>query len=421
MEPLDPEKTPSDLLAWLSEPDPSRAAAPEPDPGPTVRRVNHLLEEVVKTGASALHLEPDAAGGLRVRLRIDGMLHDAADPHVPAAHARGLLGRMKIVANLDIAERRVPQCGKLTVASASGPVSFAADTVPAGRCEMLVLRRLDSPRELGTVDGLGLDSADLARVRAALAGPPGVVLATGPRHAGKRTFLETCLRELVSGERGLVSIGASPREIEGVVSVPVHEPLGFTRHVALRMALGWSSEVVALDELHTLEQATMAFDGAVAGTRVLASVPGSTAARAVQRLFDMGVGPDRVAHGLSLVVAPRLLRRLCPDCKTTEPAPEREALERLVPRLVARRALRDWRSAARAVGCAACRKTGYRGLVPVFEVLVPDERLRSLLVAADPGPALVAIGERTTSHREAAILRAYEGVTTVAEALRVTG
>jgi type IV pilus assembly protein PilB len=411
-------------LDWLQG-SPTPEATPRQEDAfetsPTVRRVALLLEETVRTGASALHLEPDAEGGLRVRLRLDGVLHDAPEPKVPASAAAGYLNRLKILANLDISERRLPQTGGLiAVPAATGAVRFGVETLPGPSREMLVLRRLDPPPALRRLDGLGLLHADLERLRGALGGAPGVVLVAGPRRSGKRTLLEACLAELASPERCLISIGTAPREIPGVVAVPARSEIGLDRSAAFREASRKSPDVVALDDLRGHEATALAFESALAGMRVLAGAYGAgSAAQAVERLLEVGLERFVVARGLALVVATRLLRRLCPSCKATEPAPDRVTLERLAPRLVARRAFRDWSSSSRAVGCAACARTGYRGLVPVLEAVAFDERLRSML-AADAPSAVAAIGERTTSLREAALLRAYEGVTTVAEALAAT-
>ncbi len=388
----------------------------DPDNAPAVRLLTDTLQEATRRNASDLHIEP-AEHGWRVRLRIDGVLH--AIPQPPAHLRDAFVTRVKVLARMDIAERRVPQDGRLRIATSPGRVEdYRVNSLPTLFGEKLVLRRLDAlPADL-SLDSLGLNPRQRETVDAAIRAPHGLVLVTGPTGSGKTLSLY-CFLNLLNGEaRNLCSV-EDPAEIQlaGINQVSVREKAGLTFAVALRAFLRQDPDVIMVGEIRDEETADVAVKAAQTGHLVLSTLHTNDAPAAVARLIDIGVEPYNLAAALRLVTAQRLVRRLCPACRA--PAPQSAAVLRAAG--FTDDQFDGWRPYA-ATGCAACHGIGYRGRVGVHQVMPVSDAMRELIVerAGTHELARLAQAEQVTTLRDAALARVCDGTTSLAEALAAT-
>ncbi|MDE1183218.1 ATPase, T2SS/T4P/T4SS family [Paraburkholderia sp.] len=404
----------------LSAPSNASAAHPAPDSRddntPAVKLLTDTLREASRRNASDLHIEP-AEHGWRMRLRIDGVLHQIAQP--PAHLRDAFITRVKVLARMDIAERRVPQDGRLRIASAPGRIEdYRVNSLPTLFGEKLVLRRLDAlPTDL-SLDALGLDALQRATVDAAIRAPHGLVLVTGPTGSGKTLSLY-CFLQMLNGEsRNLCSV-EDPAEIqlEGINQVSVREKAGLTFAVALRAFLRQDPDVIMVGEIRDEETADVAVKAAQTGHLVLSTLHTNDAPAAIARLLDIGVEPYNLAAALRMVTAQRLVRRLCVACRT--PVQETAAALRAAGFTDDR--LDGWQP-WRAPGCAACHGIGFRGRVGIHQVMPVSDALRELIVAKADTQALarVAQADGVGSLRDAALARVRDGTTSLAEALDAT-
>jgi type IV pilus assembly protein PilB len=340
---------------------------------PVVRYVDDVLMQAVREYASDIHFEPFETE-CRIRCRIDGSLR--VWPAPPQHLAKAVISRLKVLAGLDIAERRVPQDGRIPANLAGRAVDLRVSTLPTEYGESVVLRVLDSARaaSLG-LDSLGLPSGMLAELRAAIGRPSGIVVVTGPTGSGKTTTLYACLRELNEvGIKILTVEDPVEYEIDGVAQVAVNPAAGLTFASALRAFLRQDPDVVMVGEIRDLETARIALQAALTGHLVLTTLHTSDAAGAVTRLIDLGVEPYLVAATLEAVVAQRLVRCICPDCRS-EQFPDTEIVERLLPDV-----LRSEMSFHAGKGCPNCYGTGYRGRMGLFEILRFEDTMRDMVV-----------------------------------------
>ncbi len=335
---------------------------------PVIRLVNQLIARAVETRASDIHIEP-FEDRLRIRYRHDGMLAEIESP--PARLAPAIISRIKIMARLDIAERRLPQDGRIKLAVRGQDVDFRVSCVPALHGETVVLRVLDRGAVAFDYARLGLPEAVVARLEATFALPNGIVLVTGPTGSGKTTTLYTGLLGLNSVTRKVIAI-EDPIEFQlpGINQIQVKPQIGLDFAHLLRAILRQDPDVIMVGEIRDLETAQIAVQAALTGHLVLSTLHTNSAAATVTRLRDMGLEDYLVAAVLRGVLAQRLVRRLCPECRRAAPAPAA-----LAARLdLARRAPAGssppmlWHAA----GCPACRGTGYRGRRAIAEFLVPD-------------------------------------------------
>ncbi len=399
-------------LAAVAEPIEAPDTGGEAEHAPVVRFVNALLAEAVRRRASDVHVEPYERS-LRIRLRIDGVLCEVAPP--PPGLATAIATRIKVMAQLDIAERRLPQDGRLRFVLAGATVDVRVSVLPTLFGETLVLRLLDHARVERRLDTLGLDDHTLEQLRLALVQPHGLVLATGPTGSGKTTTLYAALSAIDTTAVNVCTV-EDPVEIQlrGVNQVVTRDDVGLSFAVALRAFLRQDPDVIMVGEIRDLETADIAVKAALTGHLVLSTLHTNDAASAVTRLLDMGIPPFLVAGALVLVVAQRLVRVLCTSC--ARPAPAAPDAWRAA----------GWRGAdlvpRQPVGCADCAGTGYRGRAPVYEVMSPDDTLRERIVAGATALELrrlaCAAGMRTL--RRAALAVAAHGRTTLEEVLRVT-
>jgi type IV pilus assembly protein PilB len=380
---------------------------------PVVRFVNALLAEAAGRRASDIHIEPYAET-LRVRLRIDGVLCEVAPP--PPALAGAITNRVKVMAQLDIAERRLPQDGRLRLRLPDGAqVDVRVSVLPTLFGETLVLRLLDCTRLDRRLDALGLDRQALGLLRDALARPHGLVLATGPTGSGKTTTLYAALAALDTAAVNVCTV-EDPVEVHlhGVNQVHAREDVGLSFGTALRALLRQDPDVIMVGEIRDLDTADIAVKAALTGHLVLSTLHTNDAASAVTRLLDMGIPPFLVAGSLVLVVAQRLVRVVCARCSrecTVQPDVLRAA---------------GWRggsfSPRRGGGCRECAGAGYRGRTAVYELMPIGDVLRERIVAGasalELGRLARADGMRTL--RQSALALAAGGVTSLEEVLRVT-
>ncbi len=386
----------------------------EADDAPIVKLVHSIIAEAVELGASDVHFAPNA-GELAVQYRIDGVL--AGTSGIPAKMARGVVSRVKIMANLDIAERRRPQDGRMTLAIAGRTVDVRVVTLPLVGGESIVLRILDHSGGLIELDKLGLLDDAAASLRRALGRPYGSILATGPTGSGKTTTLYGSLALLNDGSRSIITI-EDPVEyrVDGIKQMQVNARSGVTFASGLRAMVRADPDVIMVGEIRDQDTAQIATEAALTGHLVLSTLHTRDAPTALTRLVDMGIEPFLVASAIDCVVGQRLARMLCPACKVSVTA-RAEVL-----RESGYDADQDV-ECFEAVGCARCGKTGYRGRIGIYEVMDIGEDVRSLVMrrasADEVARAAVAGGMRRL--RDDGLAKVKAGMTSLAEVARVVG
>jgi type II secretion system protein E len=379
---------------------------------PVVRLVNLLLIEALDSRASDVHLE-GYQDGLRVRYRIDGVLQPAPSP--PPQLTAAVISRLKIMADLDIAERRLPQDGRIRLRLQNRQVDVRVSTVPTLRGESVVLRLLDKERGRISLRELGMAADTLELFREVISRPHGIVLATGPTGSGKTTTLYAALEMLHTGREKILTV-EDPVEYElpGVPQVPVNEKVGVTFAGALRALLRQDPDIMLVGEIRDPETAQIATQAALTGHLVLSTLHTNDAPTALTRLLDLDVAAYLVASTVDAVLAQRLVRRICPHCKTAT-TPDHTATRRLDVEALG--LARVWRG----TGCDRCRQTGYIGRIGIYELLVMDNDLRAELQQRRGSEELRALavekGMRTLQEDGLRLVR--EGVTTLSEVLRV--
>ncbi|WP_184717997.1 type II secretion system ATPase GspE [Caulobacter sp.] len=399
-----------DSLGHLLEDMPTAADLLDPqDDAPVIRLINGLIAEAVRSGASDIHIEPYEQA-LVVRLRVDGVLREilSLSPRIAAM----LVSRVKVMAKLDIAEKRLPQDGRISLALGGKSLDVRVSTLPARMGERVVMRILDKEQAgLGLAD-LGMSPRMLSALEAALREPNGIVLVTGPTGSGKTTSLYAGLAMLNDKSRNILTI-EDPVEyaVQGVGQTQVNTKVGMTFAAGLRAILRQDPDVVMVGEIRDAETAQIAVQASLTGHLVLSTVHTNDAAGAVVRLRDMGVEPFLLASTMRLIIAQRLVRRLCPHCSVAEPADPGAAALIDVP---AGTPLR------RPVGCSECGHTGFQGRVGVYEAIRVDDTVRRLI---GQNASEQEIAEASLDHGLKDEARRYvlEGLTTVEEALRITG
>jgi general secretion pathway protein E len=381
---------------------------------PVIRLVNLLIRDAHTAGASDIHLEA-TPHGLRARVRIDGVLLDIAAP--PRGLEAAVISRLKLLAELDIAERRIPQDGRIRVRLEERELDLRVGTVPTLYGESIVLRLLDQGGRPVALDQLGMDPEILSGTTTLCRRSHGIVLVTGPTGSGKTTTLYAALGLRRPMEEKIVTV-EDPVEyfLDGVTQVPVHTKAGVTFATALRSILRQDPDMLLIGEIRDADTASIAIQAALTGHLVLSTLHTNDSLSAITRLVDMNVEPYLVAATVEGVLAQRLVRRICPDCRTRyEPDPSVVSL--LTQHPVGQVILE------RGVGCDACRQTGYKGRIGLFELLTMNDDLRELIVkgaaAAELKRAVPASGMRTL--RDDGWRKVRAGMTTVEEVLRVLG
>ena len=388
----------------------------EDSDAPFIRLVNMLLTQAVRAGASDIHIEPyrDVS---RVRFRLDGVLYERHT--LEKAYHAALVSRIKVMAKLNIAEKRLPQDGRIAVALGGRQVGLRVSTLPTAFGERVVLRLLEKSERVLSLSELGLGDEDLSRVQSLVKLSNGMILITGPTGSGKTTTLYAMLQALASPERNILTIEDPVEyELEGVGQMQVNAKIGLTFADGLRTLVRQDPDVILIGEIRDAETASIAVQSALTGHLVLSTLHTNDAPSAVARLFDMGVEPFLLSSVLRAVAAQRLVRVLCPHCREAYLPDEKElqALGRMGA------LYRKGQPLYRAKGCEECMHTGYRGRMAVYEIMPMSEGLKKLVVEKADANVLKeqALAEGMYFLRDDGIRKVLEGQTTLAEVVRVT-
>lgn len=381
--------------------------------GPVVKIVNMILIQALKEKASDIHIEPFEKT-IKLRYRVDGNLIEASSP--PKSLQLPMASRIKILAGLDIAERRLPQDGRFRIRVAGKEIDLRISFLPTIYGEKIVIRILDKSALSGSIDTLGLDERTFGLFKKAIDAPHGMILVTGPTGSGKTTTLYSVLQELNSPEYNIVTV-EDPVEYQlvGINQVAVKAEVGLTFAGALRSILRQDPDIVMIGEIRDQETADIAVKAALTGHQVLSTLHTNDAAGAISRLDDMGIEPFLISSSVLLTCAQRLVRRICPNCKE-EFVPEPDVFEKLeIPELIGE-------TFYRGAGCERCKGRGYSGRAAVMEVLPVSEAIRRLIVKRAPASVIKnqAVQEGMKTLRMAGIDKAREGITTLEEVLRTT-
>jgi len=388
--------------------------AVESEDAPVVKIVNLILVQALKEKASDIHLEPFEKQ-FKLRYRVDGSLIEASSP--PKALQLPIASRIKILAGLDIAERRVPQDGRFRIRVSGKEVDLRISVLPTVYGEKIVIRLLDKGALSGSIDQLGMDEYTLGVFKKAVDAPHGMLLVTGPTGSGKTTTLYSVLSELNSPEYNIVTV-EDPIEyqLQGINQVAVKADIGLSFADALRSILRQDPDIVMIGEIRDNETADIAVKAALTGHQVLSTLHTNDAAGAITRMDDMGIEPFLISSSILLTCAQRLVRRVCPNCRE-EFVPEPELLQKLD--------ITDADSNTvfyHGAGCDRCKRRGYIGRAAVIEVLPVSETIRRLIIKRASAAVIKnqAISEGMKTLRMVGIDKAREGVTTLEEILRVT-
>ncbi|WP_075182207.1 type II secretion system ATPase GspE [Pantoea sp. 1.19] len=383
------------------------------DGAPVIRLINAILLQAVREGASDIHLEPFEKQ-LSVRFRIDGILRPILAP--PVQLARYLISRIKVMARLDIAEKRLPQDGRISLRLGGRHIDVRVSTLPSRFGERVVLRVLDKNAQQLSLAHIGMHATLRDTLCHQLALPHGIILVTGPTGSGKSTSLYAALRQLWSPEKNILTIEDPVEyELEGVGQTQVNARVEMTFARGLRAILRQDPDIVMIGEIRDGETAQIAVQASLTGHLVLSTLHTNTALGAIERLRDMGVEPFLLANALSAVLAQRLVRKLCAECRQL-------ASEQTLPAALA--AVAEPPESAqlyRAVGCDSCRHTGYRGRTAIHELVVMDASLRAAISRGESEQALQQrlSGQRRTLLQDG-IDKVLAGITTGDEVLRVS-
>jgi general secretion pathway protein E/type IV pilus assembly protein PilB len=388
----------------------SAAQAATEEDGPVIRLVESIIAKAVIRRASDIHLEP-LARHLRIRYRVDGVLQPAGD--LPRRLQRPVVSRLKIMGSMNIAEKRLPQDGRAQFSVSGRTVDLRISSLPAVHGESVVLRLLEPERIRLGLDELGMESSDERSLARLLGLPDGIVLVTGPTGSGKTTTLYACLNHLNKPDRKIITV-EDPVEYQlaGINQVPVRCDVGMTFAAALRAMLRQAPNVIMVGEIRDRETAEIAINAALTGHLVFSTLHTNDAPGAVTRLFDLGVKPFLVASALRAVLAQRLVRRVCPECRGQLTAATSGPAEATV----------NVPAATGVAGCKACANTGYSGRLGVFEILTVTPALQQMIYERAGGTALRGQGraQGMTTLREDGLRKARAGMTTVGEVLSAT-
>ena len=396
-----------DELAEVSEIEVSAEDAP------VIKLVYSILGQAVGEGASDVHFEP-GEDDMRVRFRVDGVLREAA--HVPKRMINAVVSRVKIMSDLNIAEKRVPQDGRVSVSVAERRVDLRITTLPTQLGEGVTIRILDKENAQRTLDELGMDGSARERFQGAFQQAYGAVLVTGPTGSGKSTTLYAALRELNGVERNILTI-EDPVEyrLQGVNQINVNRKAGLDFATGLRSMLRADPDVVMVGEIRDSETARIAIEAALTGHMMMSTLHTNDAPGAITRLTEMGIEAFLIASAVDCVVAQRLARKLCTHCKQRTLLPP-QALAEVDVRIGGEI------EAYEPAGCARCNQSGYKGRVGIFSVMTMSERIKEMAVAgaAEADIASAARVEGMLTLREDGIAKVRAGLTSLEEVIRVT-
>jgi type IV pilus assembly protein PilB len=395
--------------------DDARYSSLEVDDAPVVRLVNALMEQAITDRASDLHVEP-CSTHVAIRFRIDGVLHDASE--VPLGLLRPLVSRLKILSDLDIAQNRASQDGRFSVTVQGRPVDVRVVTVPTTAGESVILRLLDPERDTLDVSSLGLTPEEKARFLPPFRASQGAAFVTGPTGSGKTSTIYSVLSEINTRSKGIISV-EDPVEfrLDGIKQIQINSRVGLSFPTTLRSILRADPDVVFIGEVRDAETAQIAADASITGHLVLSTLHATRAASAPMRLIEMGVEPYLVASALTMVAAQRLARKLCEHCA----APADSSTYDLLREQGADDAMLEGSKVRSAVGCPACRGSGYLGRLPIFEIMVVSEGVGRLIVDRAPRAEIerLAVEEGMDTLKTAAMRRVARGALSFDEMMRV--
>lgn len=379
---------------------------------PIIRMVNDLITAGVETGASDIHLEP-GKNKVDLRYRVDGVLHAKPAPSVDDYPA--VISRIKILSNLDIAERRLPQDGRIRMRASGREVDIRVSTLPTQHGEDVVLRLLDQKQQSLSLEATGMSPHTIELYKRNLARSNGLILVTGPTGSGKSTTLYAGLSQLIDGKKKIVTV-EDPIEYElpGISQIQVNDAAGLTFAVVLRSVLRHDPDVIFIGEIRDRETAEIAIQASLTGHLVLSTIHTNSATGAIGRFLDMGVADYLLASSLAAVSAQRLVRCLCVACK--EPVhPDVTTTERF--------GIQPSETIYRAAGCNKCAQTGYQGRMAIAEMLETTSALRQQILRDPSGDALIAVArhEHFVNMIEDGVTKVRAGLTTIEEVLRVAG
>lgn len=387
----------------------------EDDDAPIIRYVNTLIFRAANQRASDIHIEPFESQ-LKVRFRIDGVLHDVDTEDKSFQSA--ILSRIKVMANLNIAEKRLPQDGRIGLKIAGQDVDIRVSTVPTRYGERIVMRILDRASGILSLSSLGLTPDHQKVLSKVILKSHGIILVTGPTGSGKTTTLYACLSDINSTDKNILTV-EDPIEYElpGIGQMQVNPKIDFTFASGLRSILRQDPDVIMVGEIRDIETVEIAIQASLTGHLVFSTLHTNDAPGAITRLLDMGVEPFLISSSLLLVVAQRLIRRLCPNCKVPRELNEQEIRELgLEPSDLASRTVYR----ASDSGCTECQQTGYKGRSAIHEILPMDDKVRSAIMARANASEIRAAASAMRGLRLDGAAKVLRGETSVEEILRVT-
>ncbi len=380
------------------------------DDAPIIRLLNALLRQAVKERASDIHIEPYEKE-LEVRFRIDGILTKVLTP--PKIIQDAMVTRIKVMANLDISEKRLPQDGRIRLLIGGRDIDIRVSIIPTVYGERVVLRLLDRQQGVKGLHEVGLEGEDMRLMEQLLSRTNGIILATGPTGSGKTTTLYACLNRIYSVTKNIITI-EDPVEyqLKGIAQIQVNPKIGLTFANGLRSILRQDPDVIMVGEIRDIETAEIAIQASLTGHLVLSTLHTNDAPSAITRLLDMGIEPYLLASSLSGVVAQRLVRTICPECRVSYiPNSYEVSLFETPPERL-----------FRGRGCPLCKETGYFGRTGIFEILVIDSEIRDLISLKKDSQTIkeYAIRKGMKTLRADGLKKVLKGYTTLEEVLRVT-
>ncbi|MCL5986977.1 MAG: Flp pilus assembly complex ATPase component TadA [Actinobacteria bacterium] len=384
------------------------------DQAPIVKLVNMLVTQAVSDRASDIHVEPHEKD-VRIRFRIDGVLHEVMRP--PKRIQAGLISRLKIISEMNIAERRIPQDGRASFIISGKKIDIRVASLPTIWGEKIVLRILEKGSIIQQLNELGFESDVLVRYESSYMKPYGTILVTGPTGSGKSTTLYATLNILNNADKNIITV-EDPVEYQlpGINQIQTNVKAGLTFASGLRSILRSDPDIVMIGEIRDLETAKIAIESALTGHLVLSTIHTNDAPSATTRLIDMGVEPFLVSSAIDCVLAQRLVRKLCPKCKRSyNPTEESLKANRFPPEMISNYTFYG------AVGCGECNDTGYRGRLALFEVMPITEEVRRLIVERRTSDDIkrIAIEQGMITLRNDGLRKVINGITSIEEVMRV--
>jgi general secretion pathway protein E len=382
---------------------------------PIIKLVNHMISQSVKANASDIHIEP-RQDSLKIRYRIDGILYDLLEPAKWIQSS--LITRIKVMANMDIAEKRLPQDSRIEVRIGNKDIDIRISTIPTTLGERVVMRLLDKSSSLLSLSQFGIAPQRLQMIRDLSRLPNGIILMTGPTGSGKTTTLYAMLSEINKSDINIITV-EDPVEykLEGISQIQVNSKIDLTFARSLRSIVRQDPDVILIGEIRDHETASIAVQAALTGHLVLSTLHTNDSASAITRLVDIGIEPFLITSAVRAVMAQRLIRVLCEDCKAVY-MPDEEMLKNLGL------ALDDCKGKQiyKAMGCNKCFHTGYKGRTPIFEILPFDEKIKTSILKTSDSTKIreVAVAQNMSTLLKNGIEKFFNGITTIEEVLRVT-